>query len=154
MKEHHQFSITVIWTGNKGSGTKDIRAYERSHKIFAENKPEVLCSYYRGDQTKYNPEDLLVASLSACHMLWYLFLCAKNGIVVIAYEDNASGIMEIEPNGSGHFTEVVLNPVVTLSDEFMIPKAMELHSEANKMCFIANSVNFPVKHHPKFIIAK
>lgn len=103
---------------------------------------------FRGDSTKYNPEELLVASLSSCHMLSYLHLCTVAGVVVTAYTDNATGIMEQTPDGGGHFTEVTLNPVVVVSDESMVNKANELHHQANQLCFIANSCNFPVVHKP------
>jgi organic hydroperoxide reductase OsmC/OhrA len=103
---------------------------------------------FRGDKTKHTPEDLFVCSLSTCHMLWYLHLCAVNGVVVVEYVDDSVGTMEETANGSGRFTEVVLHPVVTVSEKTMIEKANALHHEAHKMCFIANSVNFPVVHKP------
>jgi len=150
MHDHH-YQVTVAWTGNSGKGTIDYRGYERSHTINVEGKPVIDASSdpaFRGDKTKYNPEDLLVASLSSCHMLSYLHLCAVAGVVVTGYTDNATGIMTQTPDGGGHFTEVTLYPSVTVSDESMIAKANELHHEANKLCFIANSCNFPVHHKP------
>lgn len=151
MDKKHNYPVTVKWTGNKGSGTSDYKAYERNHSILINNKSEIFCSSdpaFRGDKTKHNPEDLLVSSLSACHMLWYLHLCSKSGIVVIDYIDNAVGIMVETTNGSGRFVEVTLNPIVTVTESAMIEKANELHKEAYELCFIANSVNFPVKHKP------
>ncbi len=148
---NHHYKTTVTWTGNSGSGTSNYRAFERSHSISVENKPVILASSdpsFRGDRTKYNPEELLVASLSSCHMLWYLHLCSEAGVVVVDYTDTATGTMLEKPDGSGHFTEVALYPVVTVSDESMVNKANELHHTANKMCFIANSCNFPVLHKP------
>jgi len=150
MHEHH-YQVTVAWTGNSGKGTSDYRGYERSHTINVERKPVIDASSdpaFRGDKTRYNPEELLVASLSSCHMLSYLHLCAVAGVVVTAYTDNATGTMTQTPDGGGHFTEVTLYPSVTVSDESMIAKANELHHEANKLCFIANSCNFPVHHKP------
>ena len=147
-KDHH-YSISIKWTGNNGPGTTGYRSYERSHIINGENKPDIPGSSdpdFRGDESRYSPEDLLVASLSSCHMLWYLHLCSDNGIVVVSYEDHAKGIMIEESNGSGRFKEVVLNPVVTVSENSMIPMANELHKRANELCFIANSCNFPVHH--------
>jgi organic hydroperoxide reductase OsmC/OhrA len=147
-KDHH-YSIFIKWTGNNGPGTTGYRSYERSHIIAGENKPDIPGSSdpdFRGDESRYSPEDLLVASLSSCHMLWYLHLCADSGIVVVGYEDHAKGIMIEESNGSGRFKEVVLNPVVTVSENSMIPMANELHKRANELCFIANSCNFPVHH--------
>ena len=150
---NHTYDITLKWTGNKGAGTFDYRVYERSHTISVENKEDIYGSSdpkFRGDNTKHNPEELLVASLSACHMLWYLHLCAENGVIVIDYVDNASGTMIENADRSGQFVEVILNPLVTLAETAMEERALELHQEANKLCFIANSVNFPVKHTPQF----
>jgi len=149
MKKQHNYTATVKWTGNKGTGTSNYREFERSHTISINNKPNILCSsdpVFRGDKTKYNPEELLVASLSSCHMLWYLHLCSEAGIIVIHYIDNASGIMIETSNGGGRFFEVVLNPIVTVKENSMCDKANELHKKANELCFITNSVNFKVKH--------
>ena len=151
MRGLHHYNLLISWTGNKGSGTSTYRAYERSYSILAEGKPEIQGSSdpaFRGDLTKYNPEDLLLASLSSCHMLSYLHLCAEAGIVVTAYSDDATGTMEETANGGGRFKEVTLNPVVTVTEEAMISKANQLHKQANEICFIANSVNFKVSHHP------
>jgi len=148
MNKQHNYQTTIRWTGNKGTGTDDYRNYDRSHTISIPDKVEILGSSdvaFRGDQTKHNPEDMLVASLSSCHMLWYLHLCADAGVVVVDYVDHATGVME-ESDTGGHFTEVTLNPVVTVTDASMIDKAIQIHHEAHKRCFIANSVNFPVKH--------
>src|SRR5687768_7370776 len=150
MRVHHYNSKTT-WTGNRGQGTTDYKSYERSHTISMNGKPVIQGSSdaaFRGDKTKHTPEDLFVCSLSTCHMLWYLHLCAVNGVVVIEYVDDSVGTMEETANGSGRFTEVVLHPVVTVSEKSMIEKANALHHEAHKMCFIANSVNFPVVHQP------
>jgi organic hydroperoxide reductase OsmC/OhrA len=143
----HAYQITTTWTGNTGAGTSGYRAYERAHEISAAGKPVIAGSSdpnFRGDAARYNPEDLLVASLSACHMLWYLHLCADNGIVVTAYEDHAQGTMVETENTGGHFTEIVLRPVVTITtgDSEL---AARLHHRAHELCFIANSVNFPVR---------
>ena len=149
MHNEHHYKSTTKWTGNTGSGTSNYRNYERSYSILTEGKMEILGSSdpaFRGDATKHNPEDLLLASLSSCHMLWYLHLCAEAGVVVTAYEDEATGVMLETANGSGHFTEVTLNPQVTVSESTMIEKANSLHKKANELCFIANSVNFPVYH--------
>ena len=151
MNGQHNYNLTIKWTGNKGTGTSDYRSYDRSHSISVNNKTEILASSdpaFRGDKTRHNPEDLLVASLSSCHMLSYLHLCAVGGVVVTGYVDNATGIMTETPNGGGRFTEVTLNPVVTVTESSMTEKANELHKKANELCFIANSVNFPVKHNP------
>ncbi len=150
MVREHNYKTMVEWTGNRGEGTSNYRGYERSHIISAENKPFIEASsdpLFMGDATKYNPEELLVASLSSCHMLWYLHLCADNGIVVISYKDEATAIM-LETGAGGHFAEVILHPLVTINDESNIEKANDLHEEAHKKCFIANSCNFPVRHEP------
>ena len=151
MNGEHHYKLKMEWTGNKGTGTSGYRDYERSHTISIENKQMIEGSSdptFRGDKTKHNPEDMLLAALSSCHMLAYLHVCVMNGVVVTAYTDNAEGTMKELPGGSGHFTEVVLHPVVTVSEESMKEKANELHHKAHELCFIANSVNFPVKCEP------
>jgi organic hydroperoxide reductase OsmC/OhrA len=151
MNSLHNYTITIKWTGNTGEGTSSYRAYERSHIIIADNKAGISGSSdpaFRGDKTKHNPEDLLIASLSACHMLSYLHLCAVAGVIVTDYIDNATGTMVETSNGGGHFTEVTLHPIVTVTESSMIDKANELHKKANELCFIANSVKFPVHHRP------
>src|ERR1700754_5211745 len=155
MKNHH-YQTNVTWTGNTGEGTKDYRAYERSHDINIDGKHPILGSSdpsFRGDKSRYSPEDLLVASVSSCHMLWYLHLCTTAGIIVTAYEDKAEGVMMENSNGSVCFTLILLRPVITLTDESLIDKANELHKEATKVCFIANSCNFPILHEPLYKIA-
>ncbi|WP_235905994.1 OsmC family protein [Ginsengibacter hankyongi] len=94
----------------------------------------------------YNPEELFIASLSTCHMLWYLHLCSEAGVIVIDYIDNATGTMQETKDGGGYFTEVILYPLVVVSDISMIEKAKQLHQNANKLCYIANSCNFPIHH--------
>jgi len=155
--KQHRYKTTVTWTGNQGTGTSDYKAYERAHTISAEGKPVVLGSSdpsFRGDPSRYSPEDSLVGALSACHMLWYLHLCSVNNVVVTDYKDDATGTMTENKDGSGEFTEVTLNPLVTVKEQSMIAKANELHHEANKMCFIARSMKFPVKHESKAIAEK
>lgn len=155
MNKQHRYNLTVKWTGNKGHGTFDSRLYGRDHKIMIANKPDIQGSSdssFRGDKTKHNPEELLLAALSSCHMLWYLDLCADEGVVVVDYTDQAMGIMEERIDRSGHFIEVTLNPVVTVAESSMLKKANELHTRAHQLCFIANSVNFPVKHLPNTIV--
>lgn len=151
MKKAHHYKTAITWTGNKGSGTSRYDAYERSHTLSIAGKPDLLCSSdtpFRGDGARHNPEDMLLASLSSCHMLWYLHLCSDAGIIVTHYTDHAEGIMEETPGGVGRFTEVTLHPVVTIQDASMMEKANALHDQAHEKCFIANSCNFPVKHQP------
>ncbi len=149
-KEHH-YQATIRWTGNTGSGTSGYKSYERSHSIIVEGKAEIRSSSdpaFRGNPDLHNPEELFLASVSSCHMLWYLHLCAVNGVIVQRYEDVARGVMKEEANGKGRFTEVVLNPRVVVQEASMMPKAELLHRQANEMCFIANSCNFEIFHRP------
>ena len=155
MERSHTYNLTITWTGNKGTGTSDYRAYDRNHTIQAENKIEIPGSSdpaFRGDKTRYNPEEFLVSALSTCHMLSYLHVCVMNGVVVTGYVDHATGTMTETADGGGHFTEVMLNPVVTVKDAAMVAKANELHHKASQLCFIANSVNFQVKHTPTCVV--
>ena len=155
MKKHH-YKIRMEWTGNLGKGTQDYRAYSRNHEIISEGKKIIDGSSdpsFRGDKSRYNPEEMLVSALSSCHLLWYLHLCAVNGVVVTHYIDHASGIMEETEDGGGHFAEVTLHPEITITEEHMLEKAKALHDEAHKLCFIANSVNFEVRHQPVFTIS-
>ncbi len=146
--KNHQYVTDIRWTGNTGSGTSSYRSYERSHELTAPRKqvaiPLSSDPSFRGDATKYNPEELLVASLASCHMLWYLHLCSEAGVVVVDYSDTATGIMQEEADGNGRFVQVKLNPVVTVAAASMIETAKALHEKAHHYCFIANSVNFPV----------
>lgn len=151
MTKKHRYQTVTTWTGNLGKGTADYKGYERSHTVSITGKPDLRCTSdpaFRGDPTKHNPEELLVAALSGCHMLWFLHLCAVNGVIVSEYSDKAVGIMEENNDGSGQFTEVILYPEVTVTDERMLEKAERLHDEAHRMCFIARSVTFPVLHKP------
>ena len=151
MKKEHHYHTSLVWTGNKGSGTMDYRSYDRNFTVAIQGKPQISGSSdsaFMGDKTKYNPEDLLLTSISSCHMLWYLHLCAKNEIVVMDYTDEAVGVMIETPDGSGKFKEVVLHPQVVIANAQQIDLANALHAEANKMCFIANSLNFAVQHVP------
>ena len=150
----HTYGVTVTWTGNTGTGTSAYRAYERAHDIGVPGKPPILASSdpaFRGDRARYNPEEMLVASLSSCHMLWYLHLCSVEGLVVESYEDIAEGVMVEQASGGGRFTEVVLQPEIRLAAGSSLARARALHGEAHAKCFIANSVNFPVRHEPVFL---
>jgi organic hydroperoxide reductase OsmC/OhrA len=150
-REHH-YETDLRWTGNLGSGTSGYREYSRDHEICAAGKTAVIGGssdpFFRGDPARYSPEELFVASLSACHMLWILHLCADAGIVVTSYSDRAAGTMIEEAGGSGRFSEVVLRPHMTITDRAAIAEAMALHSRAHQLCFIANSVRCPVRHEP------
>ncbi|MGA9475700.1 MAG: OsmC family protein [Terriglobales bacterium] len=153
MAKTHHYAVTVKWTGNTGTGTSGYKNYERRHEIVGEGaKPPIPGSSdpaFRGDAARWNPEELLVASLSACHKLWYLHLCAVAGVVVVEYIDHAEGIMEETPDGAGRFVRATLRPEVTVATGSDTAKARELHTEAHAKCFIAKSVNFPVEHEPQ-----
>ena len=148
--KEHSYTLKVEWTGNEGKGTSDYRSYKRNHEISSAGKPVIPASSdpaFRGDRTRYNPEELLVASVSSCHMLWYLHLCADSGIVVREYVDSPVGKM-VETDEGGRFKEVVLYPVVKVSDGADTQIALQLHEKAHHLCYVANSVNFPVLCQP------
>ncbi|MDI6942494.1 OsmC family protein [Microbacterium barkeri] len=145
--EHH-YALTATWTGNRGTGTSGYRDYDRSVSLRIEGKPEVLASAdvpFRGDGARWNPEDLLLAALSECHLLSYLHACVVRGVVVTSYVDDAVGTMRQQGNG-GRYESVTLRPRVTVADASMVEDARAAHDDAHEWCFIANSVNFPVHH--------
>ncbi|MGG6177161.1 OsmC family protein [Pantoea allii] len=150
-REHH-YHINIRWTGNRGSGTDSYSSYDRNSELAADGKATIALSAdpeFRGDATRWNPEELLLASASACHKLWYLHLCADAGIIVEAYEDMAEGTL-VEGE-RGHFTQITLRPMVTLRHPADAVRAEALHHDAHAACFIANSLNFPVHFVPHFI---
>lgn len=146
--EHH-YALTCTWTGNSGTGTSGYRDYRRDVTVRVAGKPELAASAdkpFRGDPSRWNPEDLLLAALSECHLLSYLHACVTAGVVVVEYRDDAAGTMLEDGRGGGAFSEVVLRPQVVVADASMIEAAERAHRQANEWCFIANSVNFPVRH--------
>ncbi len=148
----HTYETSLRWSGDRGEGTADYRSYGREHVISAAGKPDIAGSadpMFRGDAEHWNPEELLVAALSSCHLLMYLHLCADAGAVVVGYEDEASGIMTLGADGGGEFREGVLRPRVTVLSADMIAAAAAQHERAHALCFIARSVNFPVRHEPQ-----
>lgn len=152
MAKTHRYELDVTWTGNTGAGTGGYRDYERSHDVSAAGKPTIAGTAdpaFRGVTERWNPEELLVASLSQCHMLWFLALCAKEGIVVTDYTDHPSGAMVETPDGGGYFREVVLRPQVGIADAQRAQQLSSLHQRAHALCFIANSVNFEVRCEPQ-----
>ncbi|HOZ85448.1 MAG TPA: OsmC family protein [Niabella sp.] len=152
MNKQHQYQIQVHWQSE--SGTTGYNNYSRDHELRINNKATLACSSdpsFLGNPSKYNPEELFLASISSCHMLWYLHLCATKSIVVLSYEDQATGSMSETADGSGQFTEVTLFPKVTVLRKDMIEQALELHQAAHQYCFIANSLNFAVHHQPTII---
>ena len=155
MQIQHSYEVAVEWQGNRGTGTSDYKSYGREVLVTAPGKPEIAASAdraFRGDAERWNPEDMLLAALSECHLLSYLHAAATHGIVVTAYTDAASGIMEQTADGGGHFVSATLRPVVTISagDPEL---AQHLHEQASAQCFIAASVNFPVLHEPSIRVA-
>jgi organic hydroperoxide reductase OsmC/OhrA len=151
--KEHRYRPTIVWTGNTGSGTADYKAYERAHVIGAPGKAEIAGSSdksFGGDSSRWNPEDLLVASASTCHMLWYLHLCAVSDVVVLGYRDEPEGLMTEEANGCGAFSRIVLRPHIKLAAGSSEQRARELHHEAHMMCFIANSVKCEIATEPVF----
>jgi organic hydroperoxide reductase OsmC/OhrA len=147
----HRYALTAEWTGNRGVGTTGYRDYGRNVVLRTDGKPELLASAdtpFRGDGDRWNPEELLLAALSECHLLSYLHVAVKHEVVVTGYTDAATGTMVVTDDDAGHFTRVDLHPSVSLADESQRGLADSLHAEANRLCFIANSVNFPVHHAP------
>ena len=152
--EHH-FAVGLEWTGNRGTGTSDYKSYGREHLVTAEGKHPIEGSsdrVFRGNAERWNPEEMLIAALSQCHLLSYLHVAASHGVVVTSYTDAATGTMEQTGKGGGHFTSVTLRPVVTIAggDQAL---ALALHEEASEKCFIAASVNFPVLHEPQIVLS-
>lgn len=151
----HHYQVNLIWTGNFGQGTSDYRAYARSHEIVVPGKPKILGSAdpaFRGDRNRYNPEELLLASIASCHMLWYLHLCADAQISVLQYADSPTGVMRETAEGGGRFEAVTLKPEVTIAAGGGAALAIQLHDRAHQCCFIANSVNFPISCEPSLQI--
>ena len=154
--QRHSYSVDLIWQGNQGTGTSGYRAYGRDYSIEIEGKSAIAGSSdpaFRGDSGKHNPEDMFVASVASCHMLWYLHLASTAGIVVTDYRDRAEGEMAMNSDGSGQFTGVTLNPVVTITDPSKAELAEKIHGDVGAMCFIARSVNVPIHHKATIIVA-
>ncbi|HEX6246359.1 MAG TPA: OsmC family protein [Nocardioidaceae bacterium] len=151
----HTYDLTVTWTGNRGEGTTGIKDYDRDLTVSAQDHVDIEGTAdpgYLGDPKRWNPEQLFTASISQCHMLWYLGLASRRGIVVHEYVDEVTGTMVAEPNGQARFTKVVLRPRIVVGAEDQVEKAVELHHKAHEMCFIAQSVNFPVEWEPRVTV--
>lgn len=152
----HRYELTVEWTGNRGTGTQSYNAYGRDHIVGAEGRPKIRGSsdpVFRGEDTRWNPEQLFVASLSQCHMLWFLHLCAQDAVVVLEYVDRPLGTLVTAADGTGVFTDVLLRPAVVVAAPDQVERALALHGRANQMCFIARSVRCPVRHEPTAVAA-
>ncbi|GAA1442422.1 OsmC family protein [Leifsonia poae] len=155
MNLDHRYAIDLQWTGNRGSGTSGYKDYGRDHVVSVEGKHPIEGSADRvffGDRDRWNPEELLLAALSQCHMLSYLAEAARAGVVVVGYTDAATGVMEQTSNGGGHFTSVLLSPRVTVADPAQAELAAALHAPAAEKCFIAASMNFTVEHAPEILV--
>jgi len=149
MNREHHYKARLVWDGNRGQGTPNYTSYGREYRVLIGGKPELRGSAdasFRGDAATHNPEDLFVAAISSCHMLSYLALCAREGLSVVAYEDEAGGIMREDGKGGGRFEEVVLHPRVTIRSASLRDRALELHERAHETCFIANSCSVPIHH--------
>jgi organic hydroperoxide reductase OsmC/OhrA len=157
MPRIHHYQTTTTWTGNLGTGTSQYKAYSRNHEITAAKKAAAISgssdAAFRGDPTRYNPEELLVSALSACHLLWVLHLCSDAGIVVTSYTDDATGEVAEHPDGSGEFTSVTLYPKMTITAGSRIQDALLIHDEAHRVCCLARSVNFKVMHEPNVLVS-
>lgn len=156
MPRTHHYQAAVTWTGNRGTGTSGYKDYGRDNNVTAPGLPSIPGSAdrtFHGDRDRWNPEMLLVAALSQCHLLSYLHVCADAGVVVTGYTDDAQGTMTETAGGGGHLTEVVLRPRVAVREAGMTEAGLRLHEEASARCFIAASVNFPVRHEPQITVA-
>lgn len=156
MAQEHTYEATIVWTGNRGEGTAGYRSYERSYDVVMAGKATLKGTAdpaFRGDAALHNPEDLLLASVSACHMLWYLHLAAEAGISVLEYRDRAAGVMQLGADGGGRFTRLILRPEIAIAPGGDLARAQALHAVANARCFIANSLNLPVEHEPVMRVA-
>ncbi|PXY45043.1 OsmC family protein [Flavobacterium hydrophilum] len=145
----HIFKAAINWNSKQNQEQSERKFYSKSHKILIEGKPVLNVSAakaFKGDPELYNPEDLLLSSLVSCHMMSYLYVCSQNGIEVLEYSDHAEAILEVASDGSGRFTEVRLHPNVVIANADKVQEALDLHTKANQLCFIANSCNFPVLH--------
>lgn len=151
----HRYTVTVEWTGNRGEGTSTYRSYDRDHEVRAEHATTIAGSadpIFRGNPSRWNPEQLLLAAASQCHMLSYLHHAAVNGVVVTGYVDHPSAVMTEDGEGGGKFTEITLHPLVTITDADLVEVAERLHHDANRSCFIASSLGVPVGHEARTVV--
>lgn len=151
----HTYQLTLSWTGNTGTGTSGYRDYRRDVLARSEGRPDLELSAdkpFRGDPSRWNPEVLLLAALSECHLLSLLHVAVTHGVTITAYEDLPVGTMEQEGVG-GRFTRVLLRPRVTVTDPQHVALMEQLHREAGQACFIASSMSFPVQHEPETVVA-
>lgn len=158
MSHQHIFKAEVNWQLKPGASTQNPKTYSRNHKVKIDNIKDALevsaAKMFHGDPTLYNPEDLLLSALASCHMMSYLYVCAQHRIEVVSYNDNAEAYLNVAYSGRGQFTKAQLNPIVTIKHTDKQALALSLHKQANSLCFIANSCNFPITHQAKIIVAK
>jgi organic hydroperoxide reductase OsmC/OhrA len=150
-QEAERYSTRLVWTGNRGAGTEGYASYDRNYRVTIAGKPDLggtASARFRGDPALHNPEDLFISAVSACHMLMYLALCARSGVRVLAYEDDAAGTLILHADGGGRLSEIVLSPVVTLASGADEALALKLHDTAHERCFIANSCSVPIVYTP------
>ncbi|SFO00527.1 Organic hydroperoxide reductase OsmC/OhrA [Roseovarius lutimaris] len=155
MPREHDYTARVVWTGNRGEGTAHYKSYDRTWNVETPDKPVIHCSndpLLGGDPTLHNPEDMLIAALSACHMLWFLHLASDAGIIVHAYQDDPLAVGETDTTGASRFLRATLRPSITVPAGTDLKRANALHGEIHKTCFIARSVNFPVTYEPRYRI--
>lgn len=151
----HLFKVALRWSSEREIEGMSNKRFVKNHSISIDGKPDIKISAakaFKGDASLYNPEDLLLSSLASCHMMSYLYCCSQNGISIVNYKDDAEAFLEVNDDGNGRIVKVILNPIVTVSDSNMIELALSLHKKASELCFIANSCNFPVVHHPKCFV--
>jgi organic hydroperoxide reductase OsmC/OhrA len=156
LSREHEYRLELRWTGNRGEGTSDYRTYGREHEVRADGPATLLGSadpVFRGDRTRWNPEQLLLAAAAQCHLLSYLHLAAVNGVVVTDYSDTPTAVMTEDGRGGGRFTEITLHPVVTVAADDQVEAAAALHEPASRNCFIAASLALPVQHRPRTLVA-
>lgn len=154
MERSHHYAATVEWTGNLGTGTSSYTSFSRDHTVSTPSTPTILASSdsaFKGDPSRWNPEQLFLAAISQCHMLWYLHLASQAGVVVLSYVDESSGVMIEQGDGRGRFEEITLHPRVTISGDSDSAKARALHATVSEYCYIARSVSAPITHHPVIV---
>jgi organic hydroperoxide reductase OsmC/OhrA len=154
MTKQHDYTSSIVWTGDRGEGTRTYKGYDRTWEVRTAGKPVIACSndpLLGGNPALHNPEDLLLSSLAACHMLWYLHLASSAGIVVVGYRDEPIGVGETSPNGAGRFLRATLRPTITVKAGADLARAAAIHDEIHAFCFIARSVSFPVSYEPTFV---
>ncbi|MBL0286511.1 MAG: OsmC family protein [Bacteroidetes bacterium] len=157
MSNKINYKLIMAWLGNEGTGTSGYKHYKRDFVVVGEGKPPISGSsdvHFLGDIEKYNPEEMLLMSVSSCHMLWFLHLCAVSDVVVSEYSDEPTGVLEIFADGGGKFSEITLRPIISIIGQPSIEQLNSLQEKANKLCFIANSLNIKINHEPGYFFTE